>query len=384
MIFDINYPTKVIVGAGSTDKTGEKLKELGVTKVLCVFDQNIRKFGVADKIIANIKEAGIQVVEFDKVLPDPPAAQVDEAGELGRKEGVDGVLGIGGGSCLDAAKATNLLLTNPGSIVDYFGFGIPSKPGKPVVLISTTAGTGADISVIAAITDPRNGEKAVLLGPAVVPTLAIVDPLLTVSVPPSLTASTGVDTLMHAIESYTSGLATPMTDIVALEAISLAGRSIKTAVKDGSNIEARTNMSFACTLAGMAITQSFTHMGHAIATPMGARYHIAHGTSVATLIALNIDYVAEIMPEKTLKIGQALGLNIAAGLSAKEVGKIISDYLRNLTRELGLPSMKDLNIQEADLPVIAADAFGNPCINFIPKQVTVEEVLKLLQKEYAL
>ncbi|UWG98291.1 iron-containing alcohol dehydrogenase [Dehalobacter sp. DCM] len=382
MIFDINYPTKVMVGVDATAKTGEKLKELGVTKALIVTDQNMKKFGVADRIIENIQAAGIAVVEYDKVLPDPPDTQVNEAGELGRKEGVDGIVGIGGGSVLDSAKAINVLLTNPGNIQDYFGFGIPSKPGKPTVLIPTTAGTGADISVVSAISDSRNGEKAPLFSPAIVPTLSIVDPLLTVSVPPSLTATTGVDTLMHAIEAYTSGTGNPMADIISLEAIALAGKNLKTAVLDGKDVDARYGMSFACTLAGMAITQAFTHLPHAVGTPIGTRYHIPHGNSVAPLLPMCITYCAEIMPEKTRKIGQALGLELAKELSAKEVGNIIAAYLRNLLKEIKIPSLKELNIQEADLPAIAQDSFGNPCINFVPQAVTVEQILELLKTEY--
>lgn len=382
MIFDINYPTKVMVGVDATSKTGEKLKELGVTKALIVTDQNMKKFGVAGKIIEYIKAAGISVVEFDTVLPDPPDTQVNEAGELGRREGVDGIVGIGGGSVLDSAKAINVLLTNPGHIEDYFGFGIPSKPGKPTIMIPTTAGTGADISVVSAITDTRNGEKAPLFSPAIIPTLSIVDPLLTVSVPASLTATTGVDTLMHAIEAYTSGTGNPMADIISLEAIALAGKNLKTVVVDGKNVDARLGMSFACTLAGMAITQAFTHLPHAVGTPIGSRYHIPHGNSVAPLLPMCITYCAEIMPEKTRKIGEALGLELAKDLSAKEVGDIIVAYLRNLLKEIGIPSLKELNIPEADLPAIAQDSFGNPCINFVPQAVTVEQILDLLKIEY--
>ncbi|MGB9860062.1 MAG: iron-containing alcohol dehydrogenase, partial [Moorellaceae bacterium] len=365
-------------------QTGKKLKEYGLSKVLCVYDQGIKSAGVVDKIVENIRSEGIAVVEFGGVVADPPDTVVNEAGELGRKEGVEAVVGIGGGSCLDTAKATNVLLGNPGPINKYFGMGVPQNPGKTLVLIPTTAGTGSEVSQVAAITDSISGKKCAVFGPNCIAALAIVDPLLMLTLPPKLTASTGVDTLAHAIEAYTSGLSNPMSDILAVEAVSLVARSLRTAVVEGSNVQARFDMSFACTLAGMAFLHSPPHLAHAIGTPLGARYHIPHGLSIAAVLPAVIEFVAEVLPAKVRTLGRAMGLEVTENLSPKQTAMEVAEAIRRLNRDLGLPTLRELNIPEADLPAIAREAFEDPTANFVPRKATPEDVLTLLQKEYAL
>ncbi|CEP66119.1 Alcohol dehydrogenase, iron-type [Moorella glycerini] len=381
MIFNIDFPTKVLIGAGAADQTGKKLKEYGVTKVLCIYDEGIKSAGVVEKIVQNIQAEGIKVVEFSGVVSDPPDTVVNEAGELGNKERVDAVLGIGGGSCLDTAKATNILLGNPGPINKYDGVGV-QNPGKLLFLMPTTAGTGSEVSQIAAITDSNSGAKMAIFGPNCTATLAIVDPLLTLSLPAKITAATGVDTLAHAMEAYTSSLNNPMADILAVEAISRVARSLRTAVKDGRNVQARFDMSFACTLAGMAFMQSPPHFTHAIGTQLGAKYHLAHGLSVAVVLPLLFEYLADVFPAKLRVMGQALGLNLREDLSDIQVAEALADAVRRLNKEVGLPTLKEI-IPGAELPAVAEETFKCPCAVFMPKKITVEEVLKMLDNEYA-
>lgn len=387
MIFDINFPTAVLMGEDSSSKTGEKLKELGVTKTLVIYDQGIKSVGVVDKIVNNIKAAGIGVVEYGGVLSDPPDTIVNEAGELGRKEKVDAVVGIGGGSCLDTAKATRVLLANPGTINQYFGFSQQNISKEPLVLIPTTSGTGSEISIVAAITDTATGLKLGPAGPNCVATLAIVDPLLTVALPPKVTAMTGVDTLTHAIEAYTCSIATPMVDIIALEAITLVGKSLKTAVQDGSNVQARADMSFACTLAGMAFTPANLQLGHSIGAPLGARFHLAHGLAVAVILAPSIEFIYDAQPEKLRNIGKAMNFGIDPNLSNLEYGKALAQAFRQYNKELGIPTLKELTgeMSEEDIAALTIDTMGmHPLIDVTPRNVTAEDVTELIKKELAL
>lgn len=384
MTFNIRHLTPVIFGEGASLETGKKLKEHGIQKVFCVYDTGIKAAGVVDKIVETIRAEDIQVIEFDGVLPDPPDTIVDQAGEIARKEGVDGVLGIGGGSSLDAAKAVNVLLGNPGSISGYFDRGVPQKPCKPLFAIPTTAGTGSEVTAVAVISNTREERKQGVGGPNCIPTLAIVDPSLTLGLPPQITAATGMDAFSHAAEAFTSVLHNPMSDILALEAISLVMKYLPLACKDGSNAEARSKMSFASTIAGMSFNDATPHLGHAIAHTMGAKFHVPHGTGCGLAMPLVIEHVSDVMPERVRAIGKTIGLEIRDDLSDEEAGVAVADEIRKLLKEINLPTLKDLNIQESGLKSIAEDTPGDVCAIFVPKKTASEDVLKLLQKEYAL
>lgn len=384
MTFNINHLTPVIFGEGASSETGRKLKERGIHKIFCIYDEGIKAAGVVDTILETIRAEDIRIVEFGGVLPDPPDTIVDQAGEIGRKEGVDAVLGIGGGSSLDTAKAVNVLLGNPGAISGYFGRGVPQNPCKPLFAIPTTSGTGSEVTSVAVISDTKGGKKLGVGGPNCIPSLAIVDPSLTLGLPPRITAATGMDAFSHAAEAYTSLLHNPMSDILALEAISLVARYLPVAVRDGFNTEARSKMSFASTIAGMAFNDATPHLGHAIAHTMGAKFHVPHGNGCGLAMPIVIEYVSDIMPDRVRAVGRAIGLELSDNLSDEQTGAAVADAIRRLIKEMDLPSLKDLGIQESGLKRIAEDTPGDVCAVFIPKKTTPEEVLTLLKKEYAL
>ena len=364
MAFNINHLTPVIFGEGVSQDTGKKLKEYGVTKVFCIYDKGIKDAGIVDKIIPTIRAEDIKIVEFGGVLPDPPDTLVDQAGEIGRKEGVDGVLGIGGGSSLDTAKAVNVLLGNPGSISAYFGRDVVQKPSKPLFAIPTTAGTGSEVTGVAVISNTKEEKKQGVRGKNCIPTLAIVDPSLTLELPPQITAATGMDAFSHAAEAFTSIMNNPMSDILALEAMSLIPKYLPVAVKEGSNAEARSKMMFASTIAGMAFNDAVTHLGHAIAHTM--------------------EYISDVMPERVKAIGKVIGLDLHDSLSNPEAGAAVADSIRKMLRAIGIPTLKELDIKESGLDKIAEHTPADVCAIFVPKKTTSEDVLKLLQKEYAL
>lgn len=382
MAFSISIPN-VLFGENTYLETGKKLKELGIKKVFCCYDKGVKAAGIADKIIKNIQSQGIKTVEFDGVIADPPDTLIDDAGEYARKENVDGVIGIGGGSSMDTAKTINLLLGNPGSISDYFDLSVPQKLGKPLILIPTTSGTGSEVTSVAVISNTKAQMKQGVLGKNCTATLAIVDPSLTIGVPKHITAATGMDVFAHAAEALTSNLNNPMSDLLGLEAITLVTKYLPIAVEDGTNIEARTKMSFASTLAGISFANSMTHLGHCIAQTIGVLYHVPHGEGCALAIPTVIEFAADIMPNKIQSIGKAMGLQLRADLSNDELASTVADAVRAINKKIGIRTMKQLNIPESDLSKIAEGTLKDGCIYFVPKKISAEEILSMLKKEYS-
>jgi alcohol dehydrogenase class IV len=336
MPFEISHLTPVVFGEGVYQQTGKKLKEFGAGKVLCVYDPGIKAAGIADKIIQNIKAEGIQVFEYDGVLPDPPDTIVDAAAEIGREENVDAIIGLGGGSSLDAAKAVNILMGNPGSITEYFDPAVQQKPGKLLILIPTTSGTGSEVTKVAVLSNTTTGLKQGIVSKNTIAALAIVDPSLTLGLPPGLTASTGMDTFAHAVESYTSVMENDMSDILSVDAMKLVVKYLPIAVANGKDLEARTKMSFACLCAGYAFGDNMIHYGHALAHTIGAKYHIAHGTLCALMLPLVMEYVADVKPDRVRTMGKILGVELPANVSNEAIGSAVADAVRQFNKKIGI------------------------------------------------
>jgi alcohol dehydrogenase len=384
MSFRISPKSEVLFGVGEAYQTGKRTAGFGCSKVLCVYDKGVKDAGVVDPIVTNMKKMGLKVVEYGGVLADPPDIMVDECAALGRKERVDGIVGIGGGSTLDTAKAVNVLLTNPGSIRQYYAPGGIHKPGKPLVLLPTTAGTASEITHMAVISNTLTKTKGGVLGPATIATLAIVDPQLTVGMPPGLTAATGMDTFAHALEAYTTGMANMVTDVLAEKAIELVFRYLPRAVKDGSDIEARSNMCGACLMAGMAFNDAMIHYGHAFGHTLGAMHHVPHGVGCAIAMPGVIDVVALMMPDKVRKVGEMMGLKLSKRLKPATVGAMVSDGIVAFNKKLGIPTLKELKIKKADLLPMARAATRDVGFMFLPRSMSMNEVLAIMEKAYAL
>jgi alcohol dehydrogenase len=383
MITSFSRTVPVLFGPGASLRTGLKVKELGAQKVLCVYDQGVKSAGIADKIIDNLKAAGLQVVIFDGVKADPPDTIINEAAVMANEEQVDGVVGVGGGSTMDAAKAINVLLTNPPPINLYYASsGGEHKPGKVVVLIPTTAGTGSEVTPISVVSDTATNTKRGVIGPATTATLAIVDPELLLGLPPQITASTGMDAFAHAAEALTSGSMNPMSDVLGEKAISLITQNLNKAVKDGSDLAARTNLSFAALIAGFAFSDALIHWGHAIAHAIGAKYHIPHGIGCALALPVAMEYVAEVLPGKVRQVGLAMGLSLGENLSPAEVGGAVAEAIRQFNREVGIPSLKDFKIEESSLEQLIDGVMVDDCFMFGPKRPSADQVLGMLKKTY--
>ena len=383
MAFTISSKSEVLFGEGVSLQIGEKFAGFGCKRVFCVYDKGVKAAGVVDSIVAEIENKGIGVVHFDGVLPDPPDTLVNECGELARKEGVDGVLGIGGGSSMDTAKAVNLLLGNPGVISQYFGQGTPHNPGKPLILVPTSSGTASEITALSIISDTSNKIKTGIAGPATSATLAVVDPLLTRGLPASITASTGMDAFAHALEAYTSVINNLMSDALAEKALALIITYLPRAVKDGTDMEARTQMSFACLIAGMSFNDAIPHFGHAFGHALGCCYHIPHGVGCALGQPTVVELAADVMPEKIRKLGGFFGLALDENLSADDLGRQVSDAVLAFSRQIGIPTLKDLDIKDLDFEELAQSLMTDICFSFLPKPMDKKAVLDKIERIYA-
>jgi alcohol dehydrogenase len=383
MAFNINHMTPVLFGEGTSLQTGERLKTLGCKKVLAVYDKGVKQAGITDKIIESIKEQGIEVAVFDGVKADPPDTMIDEGAEVGRKAGVDGVVGIGGGSTMDTAKTINLLLNNPGKVKDYMGTGKELKPGKNLILLPTTAGTGSEVTMFAVITDTADeNKKKGMAGPLVRANLAIVDPMLTVGMPPSITADTGMDAYAHAVEAIMGNNRNPMSDLLGEQAISLVMKYLPKAVKNGKDMEARTEMSYAAMLAGYSFNDSLTHMGHSLGHTLGSIFHIPHGNACGVAMPEIIEYLAEDVPGPIRLIGKAMGLKIKATASPKEAAAQVAEALAAFNKEIGQKTLKELGVKESDLKKVAQAAFDQGMWRLSPRETSAEDMLGILQKAY--
>ncbi len=383
MPFNINHMTPVLFGVNMSLRAGNRLRDLGCTKVLCVYDQGIKKAGIPDKIINNMKALGMKVVVYEGVQPDPPDYTVEECADVGRKADVDAVVAIGGGSSMDTAKAANLLLTNPSPINRYMGMvRTAMKPGKTLILMPTTSGTGSEVTIYAVLTDSTDHKKKGPAGPLVRATLAIVDPMLTVGMPPSVTADTGMDAFCQSAESLTAGNANPNADILAEKSIALVSQFLPRAVDNGKDIEARTQMSFAATLSGYAFVDSNTHLGHCMGHTLGELFHIPHGNACAVTMPEILEFLAETSPDGVRRIGMAMGLKVDATTSPKVAGRRVREGVIALSKRVNLRTLKENKIKESDLDKTAGVAANQGLNNMGSRRPDKQDWVEMLQKAY--
>lgn len=383
MITNFSRTVPVLFGPGASLRTGLKAKNLGVKKALCVYDSGIKKAGIAERIVNNLKAAGLQVVTFEDVQEDPPDTLVDEAGKMARAEGVDCIVGVGGGSSMDTAKAINVLLDNPPPINRYYvGSGNEQKPGQVLILLPTTAGTGSESTKITVISDTATQSKKGILGETVTATLAIVDPELLLGLPPEITAATGMDAFAHAVESLTSEGMNPMSDVLAEKAIALIVDNLPQSVKDGSDINCRTNMAFASLIAGIAFNDTMPHWGHAIAHTLGAQFHVPHGVGCAVSLPAAVEFVADAVPDKLQRIALVMGLSIPKEQTVTELGSAVAEAIRDFTRKIGIPGLKEFQVKRSSLEQLVKGVLADDCAMFGPKRASSEQVLSMLEEAY--
>jgi alcohol dehydrogenase len=343
-------PNKTILGKDAVLGIAQEIKTLGGNKTLIVTDPGVRSTGLVSMIEDLLKAGKIGVGVYDMVIPEPPARLIDEASGIARSGNYDVIIGIGGGSSLDVAKGVAAMATNEGQILDYVGVNAFRKRGIPLILIPTTAGTGSEASWVCVVTDEKENTKKSLYSNVLLASVSFLDPMFTLSMPPLVTADTGFDALVHAIESYVSVNATPYTKIMALEAVSLIARSLPVAYAKGTDVAARYNMLLASNLAGMAFTSGGLGATHGLSYPLGTEYHMSHGRSNAIMLPHVMRFNEMGNLQGYADIAVAMGENID-GLGMYEAGEKSVQAVEKLLRRVHIPyALSAYGIKAEDIP----------------------------------
>jgi alcohol dehydrogenase class IV len=360
-------PTRIHFGRGVALTVAEPLRQIGATRVLLVTDKGVIAAGLVRPIEAALRDARIPFEIYDEVVPDPGVGEVQRAYQRAKAAGADAFVAVGGGSAIDTAKMAATLLTNGGSALDYVGIDKVPKPAAPVVAIPTTAGTGAEVTINSVIADPAQHKKLVIISPNATAAFALEDPDMTRTLPPFVTAITGMDTLVHAIESFVNKNSYPMTAALALEAMRDVGRSLARAVKDGSDIEAREGMMRAVVSASLAFSNTRLGNVHAMALPLGGWAHVAHGTAVAILLPHVMDFNRIAAAERYAMVGEALG----TGKDAKAAVKRVFD----LNTEIGIPpGLRTVGVTDDLIPNMTKDAIASGNIAVNPRTTSAADI----------
>lgn len=352
----ISFVSKNHVGWGSIQLLNEEVQSFNVKKVLVITDPFLVELGVLDNIL-KLLDSTIDISIYSKVSPEPTLAMGEELISYTRENKSELIIGIGGGSALDLAKIAAVLATHDGQVKDYLnlsGTQQLNNGGLPKILIPTTSGTGSEITNISVLA--LETTKDVITHDYLLADVAIVDPELTLTLPPKITAATGLDALTHAIEAYVSINANPVTDALAIKAIQLISNSIRKAVWEGTNAQARTDLSYGSYLAGVAFYNAGVAGVHALAYPLGGKFHIAHGESNAVLLPYVMGYIRSSCKKRMTDIYAAMGFN-SIQLSEEEASIKCVDELMRLVKDVKIPiNLKEFNIAESDLQSLAKDA----------------------------
>ena len=348
--------TKIYSGRGSISALGPISKELGATRCLLVADPELEQHGMIELARASLREAGLHVEMSLRVEPEPYLDNADDAAAVGRDLQADLVIGMGGGSAMDTAKAAAALITNKGKAEAYVGLDKVKIPSAPTVMIPTTAGTGAEVTFTAVFTHRTTSVKGGINSPYLFPNAALLDPELTLSVPPLVTAFTGMDALTHAIESVTGRSSTVFTESLSLTSIRLISESLRQAVYHGNDVEAREKMLLGSLFGGMALADAGVGAAHALAYPLGGHYRIPHGLANAVLIPHVMEFNLPASVEALALVARSMCESVE-GLSPRWAAQNAVDAVRTLAEDVGIPrSLSDLGIPRADIPMLIESA----------------------------
>ncbi len=336
--FNFLVAGRISFGPGVSGRLGELAKGLGARRAVLVTDESMERFGISDRIAGILESEGVETCIFAGVEPEPSVETTDAVAMLAREHDCQLVVGLGGGSCMDVAKAVSVLITNEGSASLYQGLGLVKNPGVPKIMIPTTSGTGSEVTFTAVLIRKSDGFKGGINDDKLFPDYSLLDPELALTMPPKVTASTGMDALTHAIEAFTSKAASAMSDLFAREAIEKIGRWLRVATWNGSNIEARTEMMLASLYGGIALANAGVGACHSLAYPLGSMFGVGHGVANALLVPYVCRYNALAAPERYYEISALLDYSPEEGLPLREGALDCAEALHELVEDLNLPS----------------------------------------------
>lgn len=371
------FPKINISGPGCLAEVPAEITSRKLTRPLVVTDKVLMQIGLVAPLLAMMKKSDLAPVVFDEVMPNPTIAAVDAAYARFRDEGCDCIVAVGGGSAIDAAKAVRILSANPGPISLYSGIGKVEREGAPLIAINTTAGTAAEMTSNAVISDTEAQVKMVIIDAKIIPDVSVNDPEMMTGIPALVTAATGMDALTHAVEAYVSIGAHILTDHSALEAIRLITRYLPLAVADGKDLVAREMMAYGEFLAGMAFNSAGLGLVHAMAHQPGAVKDLPHGVCNAILLPVVSAFNRKQAVARYARIADAMGVD-TAGLSDEAASLAAIEAIAALSKRVGIPrGFGELGVTEADLPGFVPKALADPCLGCNPVMPTAAEVLEL-------
>jgi len=374
----------VLVGPDTSNQLGDLAAAMGIKRALIVTDPGIIQFGLLDTAIENLKANNIELSIYSDVVADPPESVVIDAVAAAQAFGCDGVVGFGGGSSMDVAKLLALLIKGEQQLADIYGVDQINGGRLPLIQVPTTAGTGSEATMVSIITTGET-TKAGVVSRTLLADKVILDAKLTLGLPPAVTAATGIDAMVHAIEAYTSQrLKNPLSDMLAREALRLMAGNITTAVKQGDNVEARSAMLLGAMMAGQAFANAPVAAVHALAYPLGGNYHIPHGLSNSLVLPHVLRFNAPVASELYAELAPIIMPNQTLPADTLEVSDALADYFLTLAADLGLPTtLRQMNIPEPDLPMLAEEAMLQQrlLINN-PREVSFDDALSIYQQAF--
>jgi alcohol dehydrogenase len=379
-VFQYELPTEIVFGMNAMAELPGRLKKMQCSRVLVISDPGVAQAGILQKVTGLLEEAGIAFAVFTEVEPEPDVKTIGKATEKAKEFKADVTVGVGGGSAQDAAKAVAVMVNNEGKITQYAGLNKVPNPGVPIVCIPTTSGTGSEVTIWSVISEKENHMKFGIGGKFLTPTLALCDPSLTLSLPPHITAATGMDALAHALESFVNKATQPISRALSRESMRLVAKSLRKAVAQGENLEARYDMMLASTIAAMAFNPTRLGLAHSLAMPLGGQFKIAHGLVNAILLPQVMAFNLPGNLEGYKEISEIFGEN-TRGLTLREAAERSVKAIGQLNQDIGIPAnMREYGIAEKDLDSIAVEAMasGNTAVN--PRKTTLEDFKEIVRK----
>lgn len=378
--FEYSLGARVLYKSGLARELGQVFAGLGA-RAFVIADKGVSAAGLLDPVLAGLGDVELAGV-YDDVPANSSVSVVMEAAAAAREVGADLVVAVGGGSPIDTAKAVRILLTNGGDLLDYQGYNVIDAPLVPMVAIPTTGGTGSEVTPFAVIRDEEQDLKLSFASRFLVPDLAVLDPELTRTLPPRLTAATGMDALSHAVETFVSTENNPFSDSMALYAIDMIATNLRDAVHNGDDMDARGQMLLASCMAGIACANSFFGVIHALSHAAGGRFAVHHGTANAIFMPHGMRFNSAVVPDRYVRVARAMGVN-AGGRSDREVIEDGINAVSTLASDCGLPTrLSEVGVPEEALPELAAIALVDGAIFHNPRIASEEDLLELLRAAY--
>jgi len=382
-IFSFTGAKEIVFGDGAFQRLAQYVTSLKGKKPLVVLDKNLAERGFDEKIADLLKHAGMKYVLYNKAEAEPVLEMADEVAGMAVKNKADIVVGIGGGSAMDLAKAVAVIAANKGKAKDYLGLNKVPGPGLPKIMVPTTAGTGSEVTFTAVFVRKDLKKKEGMNSPYLYPELALLDPMLTLSVPPMVTATTGVDALCHAFESYTSIHSSLMSEMMSLEAIRLISSNLRTCVHDGSNLSARKNMLLGSLYAGLGLANAGVTAVHSLSYPLGGKYGIPHGMANTVLLPSVMRFNLPGALEKYVAVAKTMG-EVVSNLSIRDAAYTAVEAVENLIDDCGIiDTLETLGIDRKDFPILADTAMtvARPLENN-PRKVTEEDAIEIYEDAF--